>query len=287
MPCFHPIEAFQHEAGGSLFFVERRNSRKLRIPCGQCIGCRLERSRQWAVRCVCEARLHKANCFVTLTYRDNPRSLRYSDFQLFMKRFRKEFGPTRFMMCGEYGGRLGRPHFHAIFFGRDFPDRVVAGGSPDMPLWSSAALDRVWSHGACRIGNFTFDTAAYVARYCLKKVTGRKAAVHYEFVDPSTGEVTSLVPEFGNMSRRPGIGSDWIRKYFSDVYPHGLVVVRGREVFPPRFFDKIFSELEPGLASELKAQRALASDIWEQTPERLAVRETVAAARVAFKKRSL
>ena len=43
-----------------------------RLSCGQCIGCRLESSRQWAIRCVLESKLYDSelNWFMTLTYDD-------------------------------------------------------------------------------------------------------------------------------------------------------------------------------------------------------------------------
>lgn len=93
MACFHPMVAYQC-ADGTVVFTERQNMppvRTLTLPCGQCVGCRLERSRQWAVRCMNEAQMHKKNCFVTLTYKEASKSLRYRDFQLFMKRLRKFF----------------------------------------------------------------------------------------------------------------------------------------------------------------------------------------------------
>ncbi len=131
MPCYHPLSAFQC-ADGSIVFHERRwynTVKTLSLPCGQCIGCRLERSRQWAMRCMHEAQLHENNCFITLTY-DNTHlpsdgSLHYKDFQLFIKRLRKKFGNTRirYYMAGEYGENFGRPHFHACIFGHDFHDK--------------------------------------------------------------------------------------------------------------------------------------------------------------------
>ena len=118
---------------GSVKFVSRNKAGvegTLELPCGQCIGCRLERSRQWAMRCLHEASLHDFNAFITLTYSDSNLppggSLHYTDFQLFMKRLRKRAGmPVRFYCGGEYGeSGTVRPHFHACLFGYDFPDKV-------------------------------------------------------------------------------------------------------------------------------------------------------------------
>ena len=96
MACFHPLKAFRTADGEIIFNSHRRDTvADLTLPCGQCVGCRLERSRQWAIRCVHEASLHQDNCFITLTYAPehlpSDNSLHYRDFQLFMKRLRKRF----------------------------------------------------------------------------------------------------------------------------------------------------------------------------------------------------
>lgn len=94
MTCFHPIPAYR-DGDGPIQFHDTGKGRPIEIPCGQCIGCRLERSRQWAMRCVHEASLHDDNCFVTLTYNDqhipSDAGLRHRDYQLFMKRLRKAY----------------------------------------------------------------------------------------------------------------------------------------------------------------------------------------------------
>ena len=194
MACYHPIPAWrnvsENRSDNRLVF-EYHPMRcigptpDLQVPCGQCVGCRLERSRQWALRCVHEASLHKENCFITLTYNDEhlPEHghLIYRDFQLFMKRLRKRTGVrVRFYMCGEYGENFGRPHFHACLFGYNFPDLVrwKAGKST---LYRSKLLESLWTDGYSSVGEVSFESAAYVARYILKKVTGDDAEAHYTF----------------------------------------------------------------------------------------------------------
>lgn len=295
MACFSPIEAYQLE-GGAIVFAERgRVLRPLKLPCGQCTGCRLERSRQWATRVLHESSCYEFNSFVTLTY-DNAhlpvnQSLRYRDFQLFMKRLRKHFGPVRFYMCGEYGeGVARRPHYHACLFGVFFSDRVYhskSGSGED--LYSSVLLDSLWQNGLSTIGDVTFDSAAYVARYCMKKVTGNKAAAHYSSFDPLTGELFSLTPEFNKMSLKPGIGAKWFDKFKSDVYPHDFVVVNGVQAPPPRYYDKLLERVDPDMQEALEVPRyrkSLACAV-DNSPARLRVREQVTRARLAFKKRSL
>lgn len=152
------------------------NHPELRLPCGQCVGCRLERSRQWALRCVHEASLHDSNLFVTLTYDDEHlpefNSLYYPDFQKFMKRLRKKFSREniRFYMCGEYGETTLRPHYHVILFNFDLPDRRLYRRSHSGDhLFTSEILTKIWGKGFCPFGNVTFQSAAYTARYIMKK----------------------------------------------------------------------------------------------------------------------
>ncbi|MEY3590878.1 MAG: hypothetical protein RLZZ466_1399, partial [Bacteroidota bacterium] len=205
MPCYHPLTAFQC-ADGSIVFHERRwhnTVKNLSLPCGQCIGCRLERSRQWAMRCMHEAQLHENNCFITLTY-DNTHlpsdgSLHYKDFQLFIKRLRKKFGiyRIRYYMAGEYGENFGRPHFHACIFGHDFHDKKLWRRSTSgSMLYRSQDLELLWPLGYSSIGDVNFESAAYVARYIMKKVTGHNSKQHYTQTDSETGEITTRKPEF-------------------------------------------------------------------------------------------
>lgn len=267
----------------------------MEIPCQQCSGCRLERARQWAVRCMHESRLHQVNCVVTLTYdqdREPPfGSLRYPDVQLFLKRARKHFEPhpLRFYLGGEYGELLGRPHYHAALFGVDFPDRKpwkrTSGGVVDR----SAILEQLWPHGFSSVMPCNWETVGYIARYCMKKITGDAAESHYQVVDLATGEIGRRVPEFNKMSLKPGIGARWLDLYRTDVYPHDRVIINGKEVKPPKYYDKRFAKDFPEdfeniqWARELEALSLRA----DNTPERLAVKEQITLGRVKQLKRGL
>lgn len=295
MTCFHPLTAFQQEDGLVVFRETASARRSLELPCGQCRGCRLERSRQWAIRCMHEASLHEENCFVTLTYKNNPRSLDYRDFQLFMKRLRKKRAMfdvhswqhvPRFYACGEYGDEGDRPHFHACLFGYRPVDGVLhsqtAAGSR---IYSSKSLEDFWSLGFASFGDVTFESAAYVARYVMKKISGPPAADHYERFDVESGEVYSLTPEFCRMSLKPGVGSMWIQKWLSDVYPHDRVVVNGRLSKPPRFYDQFCKD--PIRLEFDRWEKSKLAHLEDSSPDRLLVREQVLKARLSFKKRSL
>lgn len=257
MPCYFPLHAYKgksNEADKIKITFRRSDSWrgvKLDLPCGQCVGCRLERSRQWAVRCMHEASLHDDNSFITLTYDDEhlpaDRSLHLEDFQLFMKRLRRSLHGkrVRFYHCGEYGEDLGRPHYHALLFGHDFADKKFFSSRGGNNVFVSATLSRLWPFGYSVIGAVTFDSAAYVARYVMKKVTGEKADDHYN----------GRRPEYVTMSRRPGIGRGWYDKYRFDVYPLDRVVVNGKETRPPRFYDRLLEKDDRSCLEQIKIKR--------------------------------
>ena len=247
MACYHPLFAWRapphlvHRSGKrkAIVFNDPCDDRfdRVIIPCGQCIGCRLERSRQWAIRCVHEASLHESNCFLTLTYNDenlpSNGSLNLEDIQLFLKRLRRHVEPVkiRFFQCGEYGEQYQRPHHHCIIFGYDFPDKELIGRNLGNSVYQSATLDRLWGKGFCSIGDVSFESAAYVARYVLKKVTGKEADSHYG----------DRKPDFITMSRRPGLAADWFNKFEGDVYPKDFLTIRnGLKCHPPKFYDRLY-----------------------------------------------
>lgn len=269
-----------HRSGGS-------GVTPITVACGQCHGCRLERSRQWAVRLMHEKQTNEKSSFITLTYRDKslpPRgSLRVGDWQLFAHRLRKRLGKFRYFHCGEYGDRRGRPHFHALLYGISFEEDRVFLETTDQgdDLYTSALLDHVWGLGDRNpIGNVTFKSAAYVARYIMKKQTGNRAKRHYgEIVDTSTGEILPYrKPEYITMSLKPGIGHDWIHQYMDEVYPRDEVIVNGKAVMPPKYYDLEYEKVNPeGYAILIKHRLQEGRKHRDnQTPERLAIREELA-----------
>ena len=187
-----------------------------------------------------EAQLHSENSFITLTYEDEPDELDHRDFQLFFKRLRKSVSPTpvRFFMCGEYGENLLRPHFHAAVFGYAFNPWTKWKKSGDNIIYRSSTLEKLWTHGFSTVAPLTVETAAYIARYVTKKITGHRSHEHY--TDLETGLIRK--PEYAAMSLKPGIGSAWLEKYKDDVYPHDYLVVNGKKTRPPRYYDKKYLE---------------------------------------------
>lgn len=294
MPCYHPLQAFKllgHRTKNNksvLVFKKDLSvpSQEVKLPCGQCIGCRLERSRQWAVRCMHEASLYDNNCFITLTYSDEylPRdnSLNVKHFQDFMKRLRKKYGSgIRYYHCGEYGEKYGRPHYHACVFNLDFPDKYLFKDENGIKLYRSEALEKLWPFGHSSIGSVTFDSAAYVARYIMKKVTGDSSFYYYRTVDFETGEIVAeRKPEYNTMSQ--GIGKNWYEEYQEDVYPRDYVVVNGKEVRPPKYYDRLYEVEYPSDFARLKESRKLNAKKYadNNTPDRLKTREQVKLSRL-------
>ncbi len=300
MPCVHPLHGYRVPGAQIRFHVSGAHAgHPITISCSQCVGCRLERSRQWAVRLMHEAQTSSCSAFLTLTYDDDHlpvdpegfSSLNVKHWQDFAKRARKKLGPFRFFHCGEYGEKHGRPHYHCAIFNQDFrsdrkhTDTTDAGDF----LYESETLNKLWGHGRVWIGELTFQSAAYVARYIMKKQTGENAWKKYGIqLDKTTGEIKHrLAPEYITMSRRPGIGKAWIDKFMSDVYPHDHVIVNGHEARPPKFYDAQLEKVKPELLEQLKARRAEEGEKHEkdQTPERLAQIKTCIQARMSNFKR--
>lgn len=255
MPCYHPMKGYRARtpnASGkySIVFNPRDGYKDmpLEIACGQCTGCRLERSRQWAIRCVKEASLHDENTFITLTYNEETipenGSLQKQDFQKFMKRLRKKIDkPIKYYMAGEYGEETNRPHYHACIFNFDFNDKELFKMYNGNPLYISDTLDSLWPLGHHTIGQLTFETAAYTARYCMKKVMGKGL----DAIDETTGlkpyekinyygEIIQIQPEYNNMSLKPAIAREWIDQYGDETFVDDKVIVRGKEMTPPEIF---------------------------------------------------
>jgi hypothetical protein len=252
-----------------------------------------------------EAQMHTDNCFITLTYANEhvPKdmSLDYNHYQLFMKRLRKRFtGKTiRFYMAGEYGESFDRPHFHACLFGLDFPDKKIFKRTQiGSILYTSKILEELWPFGYSSIGDVNFESAAYVARYIMKKINGVTvnenhevvdAGAHYQYCDLETGELIQRKSEFNKMSLKPGIGQAWLDKFMSDVYTQDHVVVRGRKCRPPRFYDNKFKLKFPDQFDMIQFAREMdgRSRHEDNTLERLAVKEKVALAKLSLLKRTI
>ncbi|AXH76603.1 MAG: replication initiator protein [Microviridae sp.] len=287
MACYKPIVAWKPLEGGALHFSEKKGCREIKIPCGQCIGCRISKRDAWAFRCYAESKLHKDNCFVTLTYDPEfmPQygSLNYRDIQLFHKKLRQKLGPFRFFVCGEYGEQFSRPHYHGLYFGLSFPDAVKSNSvQSKYDIYKSEILSELWGKGFCSIGQVTYESARYCAVYTTKKVTGELAESHYSRVVPETGEIVQIEPEFGRMSLKPGIGHDWLVKYAPELLTHGAVHVYNRKAPIPRFFMDKLALLHEDDFNAMKLRLESKVDYDNNSPSRLAVREECAIGKQRF-----
>jgi hypothetical protein len=223
------------------------------VPCGNCRDCRIRRARDWAIRCQHEAQTSKKSCFATLTYNDDEipddLSVRKEHWQLFAKRLRKKAGKFRYLATGEYGDDTARPHYHALIFGMDFLDdrykwRTERRGAHSYDVFRSPTIESVWPYGNIELADATFASISYVARYTVKKLNGQDEMDYLERVS-FIGEVWHVAPEFIVSSRRPGLGRDWIKKYWRDVYPCDFVLVEGKKFKPPAYYDNYMKEQHP------------------------------------------
>ena len=301
MPCFSPLKGFKDNVSGGLVFKRSATAHfPMEVACGQCLGCRLDNSRMWAIRMVHEAAMYDDNVFLTLTYRDEdicddeqrkrgyflPRdgSLNKKHFQDFMKRLRKWYGRRiSYFHCGEYGDENGRPHYHACVFNLCVPDlEFHKFGSQGDPIFVSDTLDRLWRYGFVYIGDVTFQSAAYCGRYCMKKITGPMSETHYMRFD-QYGVCFWVQPEYCTASRRPALGKAFFDKFSSDFFPSDEVPVPGHGVLKkvPRYYTDLFAREDTGVIDDVKEMRKAFKIAHgdDYTPERLMSKYRVQKAR--------
>lgn len=310
MPCVKPIKAYRligekTENGKSVIVFKKpknKNYENVYYPCGGCKDCRLNKAKEWGIRCYHESLQFDSNCFITLTYSDQclpeNNSLNKIDFENFMKKLRRKYKgfmavsyknkvrfPIRYFHCGEYGDKNGRPHHHACLFNFDFEDKKFYKEVNGNKLYISESLDKLWSKeikefdipyydrkdvyyyrrkyyvklGYCLIGDVTFQSACYIARYIMKKINGKMAEHYYRRVNELTGEVYMLTQEYVSMSTMPGLGQTWFNKFKDDAYNFDHVVINGKKYKVPKYYDKMMEKENPFLLEDLKIKRKLKS----------------------------
>ena len=227
----------------------------LQLPCGHCDSCIESRSHAWAARCVLEAAQYSDNCFLTLTYADKclPKGgLCKQDFQKFIKRLREKVGhKIRYFGCGEYGEHTYRPHYHVIIFNW-FPSDVKFLKASEYGGWlfTSKILQELWPYGHSSVGEVSYASCAYVARYCMKKLA-----------KPEDKK------EFCLMSKKPGIGEAFVREHLEEIYDTDKIYLKDATVKPFRYFDKVFEAVDPKAFEDVKnvrinnARLSIASDM--------------------------
>ena len=304
MGCYKPLIRFyvpdNPEASGHIytlrrFAIERAKNPNLTyedliyrkdvmlIPCGQCIGCRIQKRQDWATRIEMEAKTwpKESVWFVTLTY-DNEhipgvnhetgevvrgamylrrkkepdlainQTLWYEDIQNFLKRLRKAYsGQLRYFVAGEYGEKTGRPHYHMILFGYQ-PEKLepYSKVKPDEYMVDSR-ITRCWGLGIHNLINPTQGGYSYVAGYVTKK-----------FDDETLEHIKNgLRPPFAQMSRDPGLGYKYYQEHKDEIWKKGYIQLdNGKRASIPRYFQEMQRIEDPKILWELKKrnqQRAI------------------------------
>lgn len=251
-----------------------------KIGCGQCIGCRLEYSRQWANRITLEAKKYKPDeCwFLTLTYDDEHIpigqvinketgeikqniTLKKEDLTLFLKRLRDRYKyhynheGIRFYAAGEYGETTRRPHYHLCMFNMPIFSELerVKENELGQRIWTNKEIEKLWGKGFIAIARQSWETAAYTARYMLKKQKGKDAEWFYK----SQG----IIPEFTQMSRKPGIAKEYYDQNFQKIYKNDEIILKkGEKIYqikPPRYYDKLYDIEDHERMEEIKVNRKI------------------------------
>lgn len=300
LACYHPIKAFyrlREDGKKDICFSNVKGETvgldykgnvfpyPIDIPCGQCMGCRLEYSRQWATRCVLESLKYEHNYFITLTY--SPEHLPVNDcfsfseetgevfyefesaslvpehLTKFLKDLRRyfeyhfNFTGIRFFACGEYGSKLLRPHYHLILFNCPIPDlKLLKTSFNGDCYYESDIISKIWNKGFVCVGSCNFATCSYVARYMLKKQKGQNAVFY---------DNNCLVPPFTRCSRMPGIGREYYDENKDVIYTYDKIIIAGsdgkaKKVRPPSYFDKLYDIDSPEELKKIKDMRKLSAE---------------------------
>lgn len=302
MSCFHPLHAFKigitangkdkyKITSGDIERIEHIvngkvalgvwNTNYIEVPCGKCIGCRLDYSRQWANRCMLEARQYEHNAFITLTYEDT--ALTFNDganrktgevmkvptlvpeeLTKFMKDLRRyykyHYGEEniRFYACGEYGSKNDRPHFHIIAFNINVRDKeyLFTNKSHDK-IYTSEIIRNIWGKGHVTIGEVTWNSAAYTARYVMKKIKGKDAKKYYE--------ILGVAPEFTRMSRRQGIAREYYEQNKEKIFELDEIILANKKgvaqkIKPCKYYDNLYDIENHEFMKALKQRRKLEAE---------------------------
>ena len=271
MPCFSPLYMSRRPDGQFDISAKPRGDGYTRVSCGQCVGCLLRRSRDWAVRGVHQSRISPdgTSHFVTLTYSDEflPRhpktgvpTFELDAISAFMKRLRTNTGQQgiKFLGCREYGERTLRPHYHLCLFGLDLQDyRPYKVGRHGFNLFNSDTLGTAWQgRGHVVVAPASFNTISYTARYVLKKLGSKVNPMSREYAsDLLTGEIYEHLPERSYCSRRPAIGYDFFNQHAHGLIGLGSTIIGNRRMPLPRYYLRLCKDRFPDLYAEYEIKR--------------------------------
>lgn len=293
MPCYHPMKAIR-KLGEKTYRIMKNSGDhadwnsfidystgefydQILLPCGRCVGCRMEHSKQWANRCVLESLDHpkETNWFLTLTIDDDHlkdyitergfATVRIDDISTFMKALRGRWSSQyhvdgiRFFGASEYGDKSMRPHYHILVFGLPLFDLIhYKNNDRGDPMWISRELEDVWQRGQIIVGEFNWNSAAYTARYVMKKCDGMSQKVYDDLC---------IEPEKTRMSRRPGIAASYFDANLDHIYDLDEIVLPAtignnlQVISPPKYFDKRLEKVNPLLLAKIKSERNRIAEI--------------------------
>ena len=267
MPCRSPVKQYWKPGDEWTFSRDEAamGSIHRKLPCGVCRDCRIQRTTDWSIRCYHELQLHDRSCFVNPTFAEDPITLSRKPFQVFFRAMRDAGLRFQYFGCGEYGKKLDRPHGHIILFGLDFAaDRYAWKRIKGNLYYRSPTLEKYWPHGHILLTHVSAKNAMYTAGYTSKKINGPQAdeinpktgLKHYERIDPHTGEIIEVMPEFVMASTKPAIGKRWLEKNYKEIYPADSVVMNGREYRVPKKYDEWLKGIDPEMHSVVMDNRA-------------------------------
>lgn len=301
MPCFRLIDAWPAPPGAPnrrpVFSPLKSYSgaKAFSIPCGRCNGCLDDKARDWGIRCAHEAQMMReagrGSSFLLCSIRDEdlPADMSLDPLLIknFIRRVAYECGETRYILCGEYGDRRKRPHYHVGLFGEDFfhdrkPWKKTDSG---FVVYRSELAERLWPYGFVHIGELVEKSAAYIARYTMKAARPNGASLTR--YNEETGETWEVHPQFLRMSRMPGIGASWFDKYWMDCST-GYLIHEGRKVPIPAYYLDLLERRNPALAEKLRMERLASAllHVEENSTRRAMTREEVKRLRLATLGRS-
>lgn len=276
--------------------VYRKGWTQIAVPCGECDCCKIEKANEWATRITNEAsEWDNKGIFVTLSYdnqhlpknKDGLTTLKRKDIVNFKKRLRKyaekhqpaikewinpQTGkterPIRTFECGEYGFNGtraaigGNPHYHILIMNwvpNDLKFDKISKKS-GLPIYKSKTISKIWGMGYCPIGLIAYESAAYVARYTMKK--NGLAKIKREYYDAEeidkNGEIKIKrkwrnikgiqESEFISMSTCPGIGKTWFIKNKENIKTNNCILIHSKKGTLtrkiPRYYKKIWEKID-------------------------------------------
>ena len=262
MSCYHPLVAERLTTKSQFFDPTGKKHKKVHIlgeaenimnvgdlngeaveyftiPCGRCIGCRIDKARDWSVRIMCETKSSLlSSWFLTLTYDDlhmTDLSLNKQDFKDFIKDLRnyvyyRTGECIRYFGCGEYGDSSGRKHYHMIIFNLGDLDIKPRSAKNGYIYYESEIINQLWNKGFVVIAEVNLQTAAYVAKYTLKKQGLKK----YDELD--------IQAPFILMSTRPGIGYKYLSDHVQELINKPYIFMDHKNYSLPRYFKRVLEE---------------------------------------------